>query len=78
MAGDDLSERYNLAREFVGLLFLATVTELPEIMTTLTAAQVGNAQLVLGNMVGGITMQTAILALADIFAVRYALTFWLR
>ncbi|UWQ61001.1 sodium:calcium antiporter (plasmid) [Leisingera caerulea] len=78
MAGDELSERYGLAKEFVGLLFLATVTELPEIVTTVTAAQVGNAQLVLGNMFGGITMQTAILAVADIFAVRYALTSWPR
>ncbi|MCB4457903.1 hypothetical protein [Leisingera sp. McT4-56] len=78
MAGDEFSERYNLAKEFVGLLFLATVTELPEIVTTATAAQVGNAQLVLGNMFGGITMQTAILAVAGIFAVRYALTSWPR
>lgn len=78
MAGDEISERFNLAKEFVGLIFLATVTELPEIVTTVTAAQVNNAQLVLGNMFGGITMQTAILAVADIFAVRYALTSWPR
>ncbi|MBY6069404.1 hypothetical protein KUW17_21855 [Leisingera aquaemixtae] len=78
MAGDELSGRYNLAREFAGLLFLATVTELPEIVTTATAAQVDTAQLVLGNMFGGITMQTAILAVAGIFAVRYALTSWPR
>ncbi|AHD03722.1 sodium:calcium antiporter [Leisingera methylohalidivorans] len=78
LAGDEISERFGLAKEFVGLLFLATVTELPEIVTTVTAAQVNNAELVLGNMFGGITMQTAILAVADIFAVRYALTSWPR
>jgi cation:H+ antiporter len=76
--GDELSDRLDLAKEFVGLIFLATVTELPEIVTTITAARVENAALVLGNMFGGITMQTAILAVADVFVVRYALTSWPR
>jgi len=76
--GDELAERLNLTREFVGLIFLATATELPEIVTLITAAQLGNSALVLGNMFGGITMQTAILAVADIFVVRYALTSWPR
>ena len=76
--GDELAERLNLTREFMGLVFLATATELPEIVTTLTAAHVDNAALVLGNMFGGITMQTAILAVADIFVVRNALTSWPR
>ncbi|MDJ0629290.1 MAG: hypothetical protein QNJ44_13610 [Rhodobacter sp.] len=76
--GDEIAERWNLAREFVGLIFLAAVTELPEIVTTVTAAQVENAALVLGNLFGGITINTAILAVADFFAVRYALTSWPR
>ena len=76
--GDELAERFNLSREFIGLIFLATVTELPEIVTTITAARVGNAELVLGNMFGGITMQTAILAVADFLIVRNALTSWPR
>jgi cation:H+ antiporter len=76
--GDALADRLGLNKVFVGLVFLATVTELPEIVTTITAAQAGNAALVLGNMFGGITMQTAILAVADVFAVRYALTSWPR
>lgn len=76
--GDEIAERYGLGKEFVGLIFLATVTELPEVVTTLTAATAGNADLVLGNMFGGISMQTAILAVADIFVVRHALTSWPR
>jgi len=76
--GDELAERLNLTREFVGLIFLAVVTELPEIVTTVTAGQVGNPGLVLGNLFGGITLNTAILAVTDIFAVRYALTSWPR
>ena len=76
--GDELSSRFNLSREFIGLIFLALVTELPEIVTTITAARAGNAALVLGNMFGGITMQTAILAVVDFFVVRHALTSWPR
>ncbi|MEP1209018.1 MAG: hypothetical protein ABJM29_20030 [Rhizobiaceae bacterium] len=76
--GDELSERLNISKAFIGLIFLATVTELPEIVTALTAARVGNAALVLGNMFGGITMQTAILAVIDFFIVRNALTSWPR
>lgn len=76
--GDELSERLKISRAFIGLIFLATVTELPEIVTTITAAQVGNSALVLGNMFGGITMQTAVLAVADFFIVRNALTSWPR
>lgn len=76
--GDELAERLGLTREFIGLIFLATVTELPEVVTTLTAASAGNAALVLGNMFGGVTAQTAILAVADIFIVHRALTSWPR
>ena len=76
--GDELSNRFNLSREFIGLIFLAFITELPEIVTTVTAAQAGNPSLVLGNMFGGITMQTTILAVADLFLVRHALTSWPR
>ena len=76
--GDELSERFNLSREFIGLIFLAAVTELPEIVTTVTASLAGNASLVLGNLFGGITMNTAILAVVDLFVVRNALTSWPR
>ena len=76
--GDILADRFNLTRAFIGLVFLATVTELPEIVTTLTASIAGNAELVLGNMFGGVTMQTAILAVVDFWFVRNALTSWPR
>lgn len=78
IVGDQLADRFQLTREFIGLIFLALVTELPEIVTTITSAQVENAALVLGNMFGGITMQTAILAVADFFVVHQALSSWPR
>ncbi len=75
---DELAERFGIAREFIGLFLLAFITELPEIATTMTGAVAGNAALVLGNMFGGVTMQTAILAFVDIFFVHRALTSWPR
>lgn len=71
---DGIAERTHMARAMAGLILLATATELPEVVTTLTAASQGNAALALNNMFGGIAMQTAILAVADIFAFGYALT----
>ncbi len=75
---DELAERFGLTRQFVGFILLATVTSLPEIVTTFTASISGDAALVLGNLFGGITFQTALLGVADLFFVRYALTSWPR
>ncbi len=71
---DTIADRRNLGKALMGLVFLATATELPEIATTFTAAIKNNAALVLGNMFGGVTMQTAILAVIDLFVVRGVLT----
>jgi cation:H+ antiporter len=75
---DDVSDRTGLGRAFVGLVLLATATSLPEIATTSAAALAGNAALVLGNLFGGITMQTAILAAADGLLVAGVLTMYPR
>lgn len=76
--GDEMSERYDLGQVFVGLIILAAITSLPEVVTTLTAATAGNGDLVMGNIFGSVTIQTAVLAVADLFIVRYALTSWPR
>lgn len=65
---DALSDRFALAKSLAGLLFLAFSTSLPEIATTLGAAVQANAELVLNNLFGGIALQTAILATADLWA----------
>ena len=78
LIGDELSERWKLEKEFVGLVFLATVSKFPEIVTTITAARIDNPGLVLGSLFGSIAFNTAILAVADYFVVRGALTSWPR
>jgi cation:H+ antiporter len=75
---DEISDRLRMGKAVMGLIFLATATSLPEIVTATTAAIAGDAQLLLANMFGSITMQTAILAAADAFAAGAALTFYPR
>lgn len=71
---DVIADRRRLGKAFMGLVFLAAATSLPEIATTFTAAIRDNAALVLGNLFGGITMQTAILAVVDLTIVGGVLT----
>tara|TARA_R110000751_G_scaffold234229_9_gene335765 strand:- start:55445 stop:56497 length:1053 start_codon:yes stop_codon:yes gene_type:complete len=68
LLADELSDRLNLAKSTVGLVFLALATSLPEVATTLTGAIADDADLVLNNLFGGIALQTAILAFADFWA----------
>jgi hypothetical protein len=49
----------------MGLIFLAAITELPKLLTTLAAVVSGNAALALTNIFGGITMQATTLTATD-------------
>ncbi|MBV1915985.1 MAG: hypothetical protein KUG72_11415 [Pseudomonadales bacterium] len=71
-----ISDRTGMSKALMGSIFLATATQLPEIVTYTTGAIKGNAALVLNNMFGGISMQTAILVVADLFVFRQALTYY--
>jgi cation:H+ antiporter len=73
---DEIARRTGLGQAFVGLLLLALATSLPEVATTVTASLRGNAPLATNNLLGGVAMQTAILAVADVAVVRGALTFF--
>ncbi len=73
---DAIAELTGFDKAFFGLVFLALATETPEIGTTMTAAAGGNASLALGNLFGGVVMQTAILAVVDVMLLRRALTFF--
>ncbi|MBT0585163.1 hypothetical protein [Alteromonas oceanisediminis] len=62
---DAIAEQTQIARAFLGLILLATATELPEFVTTITASSSGNGTLALNNMFGGMLMQLAVLSAAD-------------
>jgi cation:H+ antiporter len=69
-----IGDRTGIGGALMGLLFLAGITELPELVTTAAASLRGDAALALNNMFGGIAMQTAILAVADTVVFGAALT----
>lgn len=71
---DELAERFSLSRAMLGLLLLAGVTSLPEIATGFTASLSGYPELAVNNLLGGIAMQVALLAVADFIIGKQALT----
>jgi cation:H+ antiporter len=62
---DPVAERTGLGHAFIGALLLGGITSLPELATTLTASIGGNGPLAVNNVLGGVAMQVAILAVAD-------------
>jgi len=75
---DAIGDRRALSKAFLGFLVLATATQLPEVVTNSTAALIGEAELLLNSMFGGVSMQTAVLIVADAAAGRYALSYLSR
>ncbi len=66
---DALSKRFGLGQALGGMLVLAIVTNLPEIAITVSASLQNNVELAVGNILGGIAMQTVVLVVLDVFGV---------
>src|SRR5918911_1794274 len=67
---DVLSERLGLGEALGGLILLAFATNLPETAITVTAALAHNLGIAIGNILGGIAIQTVVLVPLDGFGVR--------
>jgi cation:H+ antiporter len=62
---DALDAHFKLGSALGGLIILSIATNLPETVITVTAALSGNLGLAVGNLLGGIAIQTLVLALLD-------------
>src|SRR6266702_3345515 len=63
---DALDLRLGLGEELGGILLLAVAGSLPELAITVSAASQGNLGLAAGNLIGGIAVQTMVLAVCDV------------
>ena len=64
---DILSIHFGLGEALGGLILLAIVTNLPEIAITVSASLQNNLDLAIGNILGGIAIQTVVLVVLDVF-----------
>lgn len=62
---DLLADRFGLGEALGGLILLALATNLPEIAITASASLAGNPEIAVGNIFGGIAIQTVVMVLLD-------------
>lgn len=66
---DAITTHFGLGEAFGGMVFLAIVTNLPEIAITAVAAYHREYDIAISNILGGIAIQTVVLSLIDVFGV---------
>jgi cation:H+ antiporter len=67
ITADILATHFSLGEALGGMILLAIVTNLPEIAITVSAALQHNLELAIGNILGGIAIQTVVLVVLDVF-----------
>jgi cation:H+ antiporter len=65
--GAELARQTGLGEAFVGSLFIAVTTSLPEIVVSLAAVRIGAVDLGVGNVLGSNLFNLLVLALDDVF-----------
>src|SRR5690348_14879421 len=67
---DVISSRFGLGQALGGLIFLAIATNLPEIAIVVSASLSHSVGIAIGNILGGIAIQTVVLVVLDGFGLR--------
>lgn len=67
---DELAQALGLSSSFVGTIFMALVTTLPEMAVTVSALRIGALDMAIGNLLGSNLFNVMILAVDDLFYAR--------
>lgn len=67
---DAIDTRFGFGQALGGLIFLAITTNLPEIAIVVSASLSHNTGIAIGNILGGIAIQTVVLVILDGFGLR--------
>lgn len=67
---DIIDSRFGFGQALGGLIFLAITTNLPEIAIVFSASLAHNIGIAIGNILGGIAIQTVVLVILDGFGLR--------
>lgn len=70
----EIADRTGLNQAIIGVILLGGATSLPEISTSGVATLAGNPGMAVNNLLGGVAFQVVVLAIADLFVGRGALT----
>lgn len=65
--GDRLAEETGLGRSFIGTVFIAMTTSLPELVVSISALRIGATDMAIANLFGSNMFDILILAIDDIF-----------
>jgi cation:H+ antiporter len=68
--GDRIADRYPIGHTFVGTLFFAVISSLPELSTTFAAVKLGFYDMALGNIFGSNIFNIMIIGVSDMFYTR--------
>lgn len=71
---DAVADKTHLGKAFTGMLLLGGITSLPEVAAVSTSASIGDAPLAVNNLLGTASINLILLAAADFFYGRAALT----
>lgn len=76
--GEGIAETTGLGQTFVGNIFIAISTSLPEVVVSVSAVKMGAIDLAIGNLFGSNIFNIFILAIDDIFFIKGPLLFFVN
>jgi len=68
--GEALGKHTGIGQGWIGLLFLATLTSIPELTTTVSGAAIGAPNIAIGNAFGSNLFNVVIIAVVDVLLLR--------